>query len=754
MKFQVGGRSLNVTSLDKVLYPAAGTTKADVMHYYLSVADVMIPQIARRPVTRKRWPDGVEGESFFRKDLEESAPEWVTVGEIEHAESVNRYPLVDASPTLAWLAQVAALELHTPQWRFTPDGSRANPDRMVLDLDPGPGVSLAQTAEVALWCREILDGMGMDAVPVTSGSKGIHLYAALDGSYDSDTVSEVAKALARGLEEDHPERVTSVMRKRERGGKVFVDFSQNKASKTTVAPYSLRGRQRPMVAAPRTWEEIEDPALAHLGLDEVLARVGDGLDPIAALGAPARDKLATYRSMRDARKTPEPIPGVVPAAREGAPIFVIQEHHARRVHWDVRIERDGVLVSWAVPKGPPDDPAVTRLAVQTEDHPIEYATFEGSIPKGQYGAGEMAIWDTGTVDIEKWREGEEVIAVFHGRGTPRRYALIHTGGKNWLMKLMARQPAPSLAPMLAVAGSPADLTLGEKDGVRYAYEMKWDGYRIIAEVAAGTVTLRSRNGKDFTHLFPHAGELAEVLGGGAADGVLDGELVALDDRGRPDFSLLRAEDTGSAGTELRYMLFDALEIGGRSLMGKAYVERRQALEALTETEHVAIPPRFSGSYEAAEKASRALGLEGVMAKREDSPYLPGERSKAWLKLKTELHQEVVVVGVRTGKRAVSSLLVAVPDDAGELRYAGRVGTGFTAAQLDEIEGKLRRVERAEPAVEVPGPDAADAWWVEPRYVAEVKLAGRTRGGSVRQASWRGWRPDKEPDEVRWLEWAR
>ena len=157
MKFQVDGRSLNVTSLNKVLYPSTGTTKADVMHYYLSVAEVMIPQVTRRPVTRKRWPDGVEGESFFRKDLEDSAPEWVTVGEIEHSTSVNRYPLVDAPSTLAWFAQVAALELHTPQWRFAPDGSHANPDRMVLDLDPGPGVTMAQTAQVALWCREILE---------------------------------------------------------------------------------------------------------------------------------------------------------------------------------------------------------------------------------------------------------------------------------------------------------------------------------------------------------------------------------------------------------------------------------------------------------------------------------------------------------------------------------------------------------------------------------------------------------------------
>ncbi|MCT2153720.1 ATP-dependent DNA ligase [Corynebacterium sanguinis] len=749
MKFQVDGRSLNVTSLNKVLYPSTGTTKADVMHYYLSVAEVMIPQVTRRPVTRKRWPDGVEGESFFRKDLEDSAPEWVTVGEIEHSTSVNRYPLVDAPSTLAWFAQVAALELHTPQWRFAPDGSHANPDRMVLDLDPGPGVTMAQTAQVALWCREILDGMGMECVPVTSGSKGIHLYAALDGTYDSDTVSKVAKALARGLEEDYPDRVTSVMKKTSREGKVFLDWSQNNGSKTTVAPYSLRGRERPMVAAPRTWEEIEDPALKHLDFEEVLARVEDGIDPMAPLGAPVVDRLATYRSMRDPRKTAEPVPQEAPMPRGGEPIFVIQEHHARRLHWDVRIEHEGVLVSWAVPKGPPEDPKENRLAVQTEDHPVEYATFEGTIAKGEYGAGEMSIWDSGTVEIEKWREGEEVVAVFRGSGGPRRYALIHTNGKNWLMKLMAKQPSSqpkSLTPMLATMGSAGDLTLGEKDGVRYEFEMKWDGYRILAFVDGGKVTLRSRAGKDYTHLFPHANEIAEVLGG---DGVLDGELVALDEQGRPNFSLLHAADREGSDAELRYMAFDVLEVGGRSMVGEAYTGRREAMEALEETEHVAIPPRFTGSFETAEQASRTLGLEGVMAKRADSVYTPGERSRAWLKLKTQLHQEVVVVGVRTGKRAVSSLLVAVPNADGELTYAGRVGTGFSAAQLRDIEKKLRAAERKTPPIEVPDSDAKDAWWVTPKFVAEVQVAGKTGGGSLRQASWRGWREDKEPADVRW-----
>jgi len=779
-QFQVGGRSLAVSSLEKVLYPATGTTKADVMHYYLTVADVLIPQITGRPVTRKRWVDGVgtaeePGEVFFAKDLEDSAPDWIPTGMIRHKTTTNHYPLVEAADgpaVLAWFAQVAALELHTPQWRFGDNGQPRNPDRLVLDLDPGEGVGLAECAEVARWCREILDDMGMTPYPVTSGSKGIHLYAGLDGSHNADAVSQVARELAKALEADHPREVISSMKRSERVGKVFIDWSQNNGSKTTISPYSLRGRSHPTVAAPRTWEELDSPDLAQLSYEEVRERVADGVDPLAPLGAAAPDRLATYRSMRDPAKTAEPVPAEPPAPRSGEPTFVIQEHHARNLHWDVRLEHEGVLVSWAVPKGPPLDPEVNRLAVQTEDHPLEYGQFEGTIAKGEYGAGEVRIWDAGTCEIEKWREDKEVIAVLHGRedgglgGVPRRYALIHTG-ENWLMHLMKDQPAPDRpdtipvsigdlpSPMLATPGTPADIRLGEQDGERWAFEMKWDGYRIIAGVGGGAVTLASRNGKDYTEMFPQLAELVDLVQGTA---VLDGEVVVLDDRGRPDVGLLQAVATGDldAGeVTLRYMVFDILHHDGRSLVRRTYDERREILRAVVEEgEYVTVPPAHTGTLAQAEKISRELGLEGVVAKRRDATYLPGRRGQAWVKLKFQNHQEVVVIGARHGKggRAggIGSLLVAVPDRDGVLRYAGRVGTGFTDAGLRDVEKLLRPLERETPPVDdVPAADRSDAWWVTPSQVGEVAVAGRTREGRVRQASWRGWREDKDPADVRW-----
>src|SRR5918994_7134754 len=438
----VEGRTIKLSNLDKVLYPQTQTTKADVLSYYAQIGPTMLPHLRDRPATRKRWPDGVGGVKgkpptvFFNKDLGSGTPDWVPRRTISHRDHDNDYPVINDLATLTWLAQLAALEIHVPQWRFGPDGRPQNPDRLVLDLDPGPRVSLAECAWIATLVRDILRDIGHDPVPVTSGSKGIHLYAPLDGSQTPEQATEVARELARALEFDHPDLVISSMKRSEREGKVFIDWSQNNGAKTTVSPYSLRGRSHPTVAAPRTWEELASPDLRQLDYSEMADRVadlGDLMESMAAGGYTGTDKLAKYRGMRDARRTPEPVPSTAPDQDYPGNRFVIQEHHARRLHYDFRLERDGVLVSWAVPKAPPTDPKVNHLAVQTEDHPLEYGSFEGTIPKGEYGGGKVTIWDSGTYKLHKWRDGKEVIVTLFGRpdgglGGVRKFALIHTGG--------------------------------------------------------------------------------------------------------------------------------------------------------------------------------------------------------------------------------------------------------------------------------------------------------------------------------------
>ncbi|MCU1513365.1 MAG: ATP-dependent ligase [Microbacteriaceae bacterium] len=783
----VDGRRISLSNLGKVLYPETGTTKGDVIAYYAEIADVLIPHAANRPATRKRWVHGVgtpdaPGEMFFQKNLDDSTPNWVIRHSIEHKSHRNEYPVVNNRPTLVWLAQMAALEIHVPQWQFGRTGTPRNPDRLVLDLDPGEGVGLQECAEVARLVRGILTGMGLDPMPVTSGSKGIHLYAALDGKQTSDQVSAVAHELARALEADHADLVVSDMKKTLRTGKVLLDWSQNSAAKTTITPYSLRGRFRPTVAAPRTWKELESKTLDQLDYAEVLARVKKSGDPLASLTAghldsleptaermAGFDRLEKYRSMRDSSKTPEPVPHAAAGGTNGMS-FVIQEHHATRLHFDFRLEHDGVLVSWAVPKNVPTDVGKNHLAVQTEDHPLEYGSFEGTIPKGQYGGGEVTIWDSGNYELEKWRDGKEVIVTLHGTkptglGTPKRVALIHTGGEgkadqNWLMHLMKDQQATSTAPaaMLATAGAVGDVDDDEND---WAFEMKWDGIRAIATVSHGTVTLTSRNGIDLTASYPELSVLADAVGDHPA--TLDGEIVALDRKGRPDFGLLqqrmnltgfRDVERARASTPVHYMLFDLLALDGRSLVKNELDSRRQALESLVDPPAggaVQVPPQFVGSLHDAISTSLELGLEGVVAKRRDAGYEPGRRSRSWLKIKHHRAQEVVVGGWRPGQgrraNGVGALLLGVPDGTG-FRYVGKVGTGFSDAVLDGFTTTFASRTRVKPTLDgVPAAEARDVHWIRPDLVGEVEFAEWTATGRLRQPSWRGWRPDKSPKDI-------
>ncbi len=806
----IEGHRLKLTNLDKVLYPESGTTKGDVIDYYARVAPALITHAANRPATRKRWVHGVgttenPGEMFFQKNLDErSTPQWVRRRDIQHSDHVNTYPLVNDLATLTWLGQIGALEIHVPQWQFGRTGVRKNPDRLVLDLDPGPGAGLAECAAVAQFARAILRDMGLDPMPVTSGSKGIHLYAALDGRQSSDDVSLVAHELARALEADHPDLIVSDMKKVLRDGKVFVDWSQNSGAKTTITPYSLRGRSQPTVAAPRSWREIASADLQQLGYREVIKRLAKRGDLLADLTAGHRasleptpermagfiqaadDRLATYRGMRDGSKTPEPVPDEAPPTSTGNS-FVIQEHKARKLHYDFRLEHDGVLVSWAIPKGVPTDLAHNHLAVQTEDHPLAYGQFEGVIPAGQYGAGEVTMWDRGTYDVEKWRDGKEVIATLHGeKHGSHRYALIQTGGRDgndnsWLIHLMksvedqpvrtaradsrrkvvggtrsVRSSTPrALSPMLASAGTVGEL--GESSD--WAFEMKWDGIRCIAHVTDGTARLSSRNGVDITASYP---ELAGLPGAIRGEAVLDGEIVALNKAGRPDFGLLQSRMNVMKPTDVakvaalapvQFVIFDILELDGESTQDRPYVERREILESIVRPDAtIQVPPVLDGDVASAVATSRTLGLEGVMAKRRDATYLPGKRSRSWLKLKHTLAQEVVIGGWRPGSGArahrIGSLLMGIPESGG-LRYVGRIGSGFSEKQFDALEAKFRRLERASsPFTELPADDASDAHFITPNLVGEVLFAEWTPTGKLRHPRWRAWRPDKSPGDVR------
>lgn len=279
---RINGHQFAVTNLAKVLYPHTGTTKHDVLTYYAQVADVLTAHARNRIATRKRWPDGVNSQPFFEKNLPSYAPDWIARVTIPHSKREVTYPLVNDAQTLLWLAQGAALEIHTPQWRWDSDDQQPHrPDRLVVDLDPGPGTGLAQCCEVALCARELLATDGLtQTVPVTSGSKGMQLYASLTTLAPEDS-NQYARQLAQRLSKELPGLAIMTMAKADRTGKVFVDWSQNNRAKTTIAPYSLRGREQPWVAAPRTWPEVESGDISQLLFSEVVARLdseGDVFD--------------------------------------------------------------------------------------------------------------------------------------------------------------------------------------------------------------------------------------------------------------------------------------------------------------------------------------------------------------------------------------------------------------------------------------------------------------------------------------------
>ena len=747
---------VKLTNPDKVLYPASGTTKAEVFDYYINIAEVMIPHIAGRAATRKRWPNGVDEASFFEKQLASSAPDWLNRASITHRSGTTTYPIIDTVEGLAWIAQQAALEVHVPQWRFVPGGrSGAGEDavdpgpatRLVFDLDPGEGVKMKQLCEVAQAVRELMGDIGLTTYPLTSGSKGLHLYAPLEEPVSSRGAVVLAKRVAQQLEQAMPKLVTATMTKSLRTGKVFLDWSQNNGSKTTIAPYSLRGREHPTVAAPRTWDEIADPKLRHLRFDEVLERVEKNGDLLAELDelVPVEDRLTKYRSMRDASKTPEPVPKKAPKAGKND-LFVIQEHHARRLHYDLRLERDGVLASWAVPKNLPDTPAVNHLAVHTEDHPLEYLAFHGTIPKGEYGAGQMIVWDTGTYETEKFND-HEVIVTLHGNKIDGRYALIQTDGKNWLAHRMKEQKQPQagdLAPMLATEGSVERLK-----ATQWSFEGKWDGYRVLVDANRGKLNLRSRRGRDVTGEYPQFEALAADLADHHV--ILDGEAVALDASGVPSFSEMQNR---ARSTRVEYWAFDILHLDGRSLVRAKYSDRRRLLEALAEGGGLIVPDRLPGDGPEAMEYARKQRWEGVVAKKRDSTYQPGRRSSSWIKDKIWCTQEVVIGGWRQGEGGRSSgigaLMLGIPEDGG-LHFAGRVGTGFTEKELAKLKDMLKPLETDESPfnTRLPTQDAKGVTFVRPELVGEVRYSERTSDGRLRQPSWRGLRPDKEPEEVGW-----
>jgi bifunctional non-homologous end joining protein LigD len=462
--------------------------------------------------------------------------------------------------------------------------------------------------------------------------------------------------------------------------------------------------------------------------------------------------LREYERKRDHKKTPEPFSG---KKKGKEPIFVVQRHDARRLHYDFRLERDGALASWAVPKGVPLEPGQQHLAVHVEDHPLDYATFEGEIPKGEYGAGTVEIWDKGTYELLEEKRGGGLTVRLHGEKLDGVWALIPAklsgDPKNWLILRKreegAGSPRREYAPMLATLEDPKSIP---RQG--YEFEIKWDGYRIVSRVSGGEARLLSRKDQDYTQRFANvAKELEKALK--TPDAVVDGEVVALDEEGRPSFSAMQQ---GKPGTPILYYVFDLLEVEGEPVIDLPLTERRARLKKLLDGRNRTV--KFSEPFDdgqALYEAAKERRLEGIMGKKLDSRYLPGKRTRDWLKFKTHGEQELVIAGYTKGKGrrewSFGSLVLGAYEADGTLRWAGNVGTGFDDDEIEKVLKKLRPLARKtspfQPPPKMPRVRKGEVVWVEPKLVAEVSFAEWTHDGRLRAPVYQGLRADKDASEV-------
>ncbi len=503
-KAKFGNKELELSNADKVMYPGSGFTKGQVIDYYVAVSEYILPHLKERPITQKRYPNGVTGKHFYEKNAPSFAPPWIKTFPIPRSGrrgGVINYILINDLPTLVWSANLANLEMH-PLLAKAPKIDM--PTMMVFDLDPGEGADILDAAQAAFLVKDLLDQLHLKSFAKASGSKGIHLHVPLNTPVTYEATQPFAKSIAQMLEVEHPDLIVSEMAKGKRKKKVFVDWSQNAEYKSTVAVYSLRAKgDKPFVATPVTWEELKkaikkrDPSVLFFEPATALKRLeknGDLFAPVLKLkqklpqlfldlqiAAPVQPNktqtgsLEAYRRKRDFSKTSEPPPRLPSSgSSDSERLFAIQKHAASRLHYDLRLEMDGVLKSWAVPKGPPMEPNEKRLAMATEDHPMDYARFEGTIPRGEYGGGTVMVWDIGTYRIldGDYRKGK-LHLLLNGKKLKGEWVLVKRAlgdGKDhsWLL-IKTHEPQPRLTKKKqhssALTGRSMEQIVGANDAV-------------------------------------------------------------------------------------------------------------------------------------------------------------------------------------------------------------------------------------------------------------------------------------------------
>lgn len=751
---KVGKREIALSNLTKVLDHSVPVVKAEVVNYYLSVAPTFLRHARGRPLSLVRYPDGIDGEQFFQKNRPDWAPDWI--GSVRLGEKPLDYMVTDAVADVVWLANLACLELHVTQGRI-PHPER--PDQIVFDLDPPPDFGFERVVELALGLGEQLRGFGYHPFVKTSGQKGIHVTVPIEPRWDIPQVMEAATEVAESFVRRNRDDTTLKWSKAARETRVLVDLNRNRAGQTAVAAYSLRGKPGLPVSMPLTWDQLaglKDPSTYNWStVPGLLAERGDVWEAMAAYAVPLHtameaphakadpSTLAAYEKKRDFDVTNEPGPVL---GSEDSARFVIHRHHATNLHYDLRIEKDGVLKSWALPRGLPHKPGVKRLAVEVEEHPVKYLTFEGVIPRGEYGAGPMWIYASGRYTITKEKKTGFYIR-FHSEELNADYRMHRTQENQWLLERVYEPDQDwleqAVEPMLC---EKVDTVPEESE---YRFEVKWDGIRAMISVIEREVRIWSRNGNDITAQFPELQAHAFT----ATTGLFDAEIVCLDPEGRPEFGrvIRRLQRRGEGAVAhaakkdpVVCYLFDVLYLDGRPVIRDPIERRRAWLEDLLRPD---TPYRISTWVDDGEllfRAAKQQGLEGVVAKRRESRYVPGRRSGLWLKVKVEHDATLRILGYTrgTGLRAdtVGSLVVA-EEDADGLVYRGHVGSGFTDRALEELKDALLGLETTDRPALIPDGVDGEAVWIEARVYCDAVYSQLTSDGLLRQGAFKRLRPD-------------
>jgi bifunctional non-homologous end joining protein LigD len=786
---RVDGRELRLSNLDKVFWPDEGYTKGDLVAYYANVAPLILPHLAERPLTMKRMPDGIAGGFFFEKTAPSHTPDWIArcpVPSEENQQGVIGYLTVNDLPSLLYVANLGCIEMHPLHSRC---GSVETPDYLFFDLDPMQ-TTFEAVRTVALHVKAALDALGLASYPKTSGATGIQVYVPIERGWSYQQVRDFVGKLGHVIEAADREHVTMAWKIERRTGKVFIDHNMNRSGANIAAAYSLRPEPGATVSTPLAWDEVEAGIVPQdFRIDNVwerFARVGDLFEPVrtapqdlgpaleavglspakevawtrtsAEVIAASRDPdLAEYLGKRrfGPEGTTEPPPG---GARGSGTSFVIHKHRATRLHYDLRLERDGALPSWAVPRGLPTERGDRRLAVRTEDHPLEYGSFEGTIPEGHYGAGEVRIFDDGRYEPLEWTD-TKVRFRLHGRRYPgHEFHLVKTR-TDWLVFLGSGTQGPPIASPPALRPMLAEGGWEPFDAQGWWFEPKFDGIRSMTEMATDRTRLVTRTGHEITDRYPELHMVHELVN--QVNAVLDAEIVAFDERGRPSFETLQQRMNLTNEREIKrisqripvaLVAFDLLWLDGHDLTGRPLEERRELLEAVVETDHrLQVITHVEAEGKRFVEAARGLGLEGVVAKKLGSRYQPGRRSPDWRKIKFTNTQDCVIVGWTPGQggRAgtFGALLVGAYDD-GALRWVGQVGTGFTNQTLELLLSRLAPIVRPTPAIDDPElASVRGATFVEPVLVCEVEYLQITRStGKMRAPSFKGLRDDKAPED--------